>query len=147
MARPKTPVIRIKKLHEHAELPQLATSGASGFDLVAAERVQIPSGERSIVGTGIAVAIPSGYEGQVRPRSGLAARYGLTVLNTPGTIDSDYRGEVMVIMHNTGPDYHIKKGDRIAQLVIQKVPKVKFEVVEELDETDRGDGGLGSTGK
>lgn len=147
MGRPKTPVVRIKKLYDHAEMPRLATEGASGFDLVASERAEIPTGERTVVGTGIAVAIPQGYEGQVRPRSGLAARYGVTVLNSPGTIDSDYRGELMVILHNTGPDFAVKKGDRIAQLVIQKVPAVKFETVEELDETERGEGGLGSTGR
>ena len=147
MARPKTPVVKIKLLTETATFPESATSGSAGFDLAAAEKMHLPSQERTVVGTGLALEIPPGYEGQVRPRSGNAARLGLTVLNTPGTVDSDYRGEVKVILYNTGPDHTVEVGDRIAQLVIKRVPKVKFEQAEDLSDTERGSGGLGSTGK
>ena len=147
MARPKIPVVKIKKLHEDAVVPDLATLGSAGFDLVATEKVLCAPNNRYVVGTGLAMAIPPGWEGQVRPRSGLAFKQGLTVLNAPGTIDADYRGEVKVIIYNTGPVHEIQPGDRIAQLLIKKVPKVKFEEVDELDETERGSGGFGSTGR
>lgn len=145
--RPKTPVVRVKKLSDAAVVPQLATLDSAGFDLTSIEDVVLGPGSRVVVDTGIALEIPKGYEGQVRPRSGLAGRYGLTVLNAPGTIDADYRGPIKVILHNTGPLYEVKTGDRIAQLIIQRVPKVKFEAADDLSETERGDGGFGSTGR
>lgn len=126
--------------------PKYMTEGASGMDLVANEDVVIEPHTWALVGTGLYLEIPEGYEGQIRPRSGLALKYGLTVLNTPGTIDSDYRGEVKVILVNFGNDVvTINKGDRIAQLVFAKVEKVKL--VPELGSsfTVRGDGGFGST--
>lgn len=145
--RPKTPVIKVKKLQEEAKIPEMATLEAAGFDLAAYGDYVIPSNDRMMIKTGIALEIPPGYEGQVRPRSGLAFKQGVTVLNAPGTIDADYRGEVGVILFNTGPELLIKHGDRVAQLLIQKVPKVKFELAEELSDTDRGAGGFGSTGR
>lgn len=141
-------ILKIKVLDENATIPKQATSGSAGFDLCAAEEVEILTRSRAVVTTGIALEIPPGYEGQVRPRSGLAARNGVTVLNSPGTIDSDYRGPVKVILYNTGPLFKVSVGDRIAQLVLSKVPKlVRFETVKELSDTERGEGGLGSTGK
>ena len=145
--RPKTPIVLVKRLADNAVVPKVATLSSAGFDLSSVERVELSTGSRVVVDTGISLEIPRGFEGQVRPRSGLAFKYGLTVLNAPGTIDSDYRGPVKVILYNTGPDYVVEPGDRIAQLVIQRVPKVKFEMTEELSETERGDGGLGSTGR
>lgn len=147
MGRPATPVVKLKKLDPAAQIPDPATIDSAGFDLTAIEQVVIPARSRMIVGTGLALAIPPGWEGQVRPRSGLAFKQGLTVLNSPGTIDADYRGEVKVILYNTGPDYTVEPGDRIAQLLIKKVPKVKFAEVEELDDTERGEGGFGSSGR
>jgi dUTP pyrophosphatase len=127
--------------------PARATAGAAGADLVAAEDVTIPPGGVHAVATGIALAIPEGYEGQVRPRSGLALKHGVTVLNAPGTIDADYRGEVKVILINHGPEpFRVSRGDRIAQLVIAAVTPARFERVDVLPETDRGQGGFGSTG-
>jgi len=141
-------VLKIKKLQEDAVIPAQATSGAAGFDLCAVEDVAIATGQRAVVNTGIALEIPPGYEGQVRPRSGLAARCGVTVLNSPGTIDSDYRGPVKVILYNTGPLFQVEKGQRIAQLVLNQVPKrVRFEEVEDLSDTERGESGFGSTGE
>lgn len=151
--------IRFKKLHPDAVIPKYATPGASGFDLVALEDVYISPGETRLIKTGLSVAVPAGYELQVRPRSGLSLKTLLRVANSPGTVDSDYRGEVCVIMTNSGQkadvfgnghidNYEtIKKGDRIAQGVICPVLQVEIEVVESLDETDRGAGGFGSTGK
>lgn len=128
-------------------LPTQATAGAAGADLVAAEDAVIAPGGVHAVATGIALAIPEGYEGQVRPRSGLALKHGVTVLNAPGTIDADYRGEVKVILINHGPEpFRVARGDRIAQLVIAAVAPAHFERVEILPETSRGDGGFGSTG-
>ena len=130
-------------------LPEHSTKGASGFDLRAKTDAPIIlyHGESCLVQTGIKLAIPEGYEGQVRPRSGLAIHWGITVVNTPGTIDSDYRGEIGVILINHGKvPFTIENGDRIAQLVIQEVPTVAFELVEDLSDTSRGDGGFGSTG-
>jgi len=143
-------ILKIKTLNENAVIPEQATSGAAGFDLCSAEEgiIRIATGQRAVIDTGIALEIPHGYEGQVRPRSGLAARNGITVLNSPGTIDSDYRGAVKVILYNTGPTFEVNKGDRIAQLVISKVPKlIRFQKVKTLSDTERGEGGLGSTGK
>ncbi len=131
------------------EPPSRASTDAAGFDLRAAvddPRVLGP-GERTVIPTGITIAIPSGFEGQVRPRSGLAAKHGVTILNSPGTIDSDYRGELGVILINHGQEpFTIRRGDRIAQLVIAAVAPCELEPAEELDATGRGSGGFGSSG-
>ena len=128
-------------------LPSYASSGAAGLDVVAAEDLTLVPGGRHAVATGFAIAIPEGYEVQVRPRSGLALKHGITCLNTPGTIDADYRGEVKVILANLGSEpFEVVRGDRIAQLVPAPVLKARFIEVEELDETVRGGGGFGSTG-
>lgn len=132
---------------EGLSLPAYATSGAAGMDVVSAEDVTIAPGGRHAVATGLSVAIPHGYEIQVRPRSGLALKHGITVPNTPGTIDSDYRGEVKVILINHGAEpFAILRGDRVAQLVLAPVTRGGWVEVEELDETARGEGGFGSTG-
>ncbi|MCB2067029.1 MAG: dUTP diphosphatase [Erythrobacter sp.] len=141
--------VEIKRLpHGHGlDLPVYATSGAAGMDVVSAENVTLRPGARLAVATGFAVAIPAGYEIQVRPRSGLALKHGITVPNTPGTIDSDYRGELKVIMINHSQDnFPIQRGDRIAQLVVSPVTQGLWREVDELDETARGAGGFGSTG-
>jgi dUTP pyrophosphatase len=142
--------IKLRRL-PHGEglpLPAYATEHAAGLDVVAAESLTLAPGGRHAVATGFAVAIPHGYEIQVRPRSGLAFKHGLTVLNTPGTIDSDYRGEVKVILANLGDDpFEIVRGERIAQLVPALVQRAAFAEVEDLDETTRGAGGFGSTGR
>jgi dUTP pyrophosphatase len=128
-------------------LPARATAGAAGADLVSAEETTIAPGQVHAVATGIAIAIPEGYEAQVRPRSGLALKHGVTVLNAPGTIDADYRGEVKVILINHGSvPFRIARGDRIAQLVVAPVTATRFERVEALTDTARGSGGFGSTG-
>jgi dUTP pyrophosphatase len=140
--------VKVKILNQDAKLPQYQTEEAAGFDLHSVDEKTIKAGERDVVKTGLAVALPKGYELQVRPRSGLALKNGITVLNTPGTVDSDYRGELMVILLNTSKeDFVIKKGDRIAQAVIKEILQADFSVVEELDSTERGSGGFGSTGK
>ena len=126
--------------------PAYATAGAAGADLVAAEDASIAPGAVHAVATGIALAIPEGFEGQVRPRSGLALKHSVTVLNAPGTIDADYRGEVKVILINHGAEpFRIARGDRIAQLVVAPVSTARFERVEVLPDTARGQGGFGST--
>ena len=128
-------------------LPAYATDGAAGMDVVSAEDVTIRPGERHAVATGLSMAIPPGYEIQVRPRSGLALKHGITVPNTPGTIDSDYRGELKAILINHGSEpFAIHRGDRVAQLVLAPVTRAVWNEVEELDETARGSGGFGSTG-
>ena len=128
-------------------LPSYATAGAAGMDVLAAEDVTIAPGARHAVATGLALAIPAGYEIQVRPRSGLALKHGITVPNTPGTIDSDYRGELKVILINHGTEpFAIARGDRVAQLVLAPVVLAAWDEVTELDETGRGAGGFGSTG-
>ena len=141
--------VQIKRL-PHGEglpVPSYATSGAAGMDVVAAEDVTLQSGQRFAVPTGFALAIPDGYEIQVRPRSGLAFKHGITVPNTPGTIDSDYRGELLILLINHGVrEFEIKRGDRIAQLVLAPVLQAVWDEVDELDETERGAGGFGSTG-
>jgi dUTP pyrophosphatase len=141
--------VRIKRL-PHGEglaLPAYATPGAAGMDVLAAEDVALAPGARHAVATGFSVAIPEGYEIQVRPRSGLALKHGITVPNTPGTIDSDYRGELKVIMINHGAEaFAIHRGDRVAQLVLAPVTQAAWDEVAELDETSRGAGGFGSTG-
>ena len=140
--------VNIKRLDESIELPTYAYEGDAGLDLRAAEDVLIKPFERCLVSTGIAIALPDGFAGFVQPRSGLAIKQGLTVLNTPGLIDAHYRGELKVIAINLDPNtpVQIKRGDRIAQLVIQEVPCVTLTEVSVLDETDRGAGGFGSSG-
>jgi dUTP pyrophosphatase len=129
-------------------LPSYATPGAAGMDVVAAESLRLAPGARHAVATGFAIAIPPGYEVQVRPRSGLALNHGITCLNTPGTIDEDYRGEVKVILANLGDQpFEIVTGERIAQLVPMPVQRARFREVEDLDATARGSGGFGSTGR
>jgi len=131
-------------------LPSKATSGASGFDLRAAvdEPLVLAPGKRAMVPTGIRLAIPEGYEGQVRPRSGLAIKHGIAMVNAPGTIDADYRGELAVILINLGEEpFEIRRGERIAQLVFAAVAPVTLQQVEALSETTRGEGGFGSSGK
>lgn len=141
--------VQVKRL-PHGEglpLPAYATSGAAGMDVVSAEDVTLPSLGRHAVATGLALAIPEGYEVQVRPRSGLALKHGITLPNTPGTIDSDYRGELKVILLNLGTEaFEIKRGDRIAQLILAPVQIGRMVEVNELDETVRGANGFGSTG-
>jgi dUTP pyrophosphatase len=133
---------------EGLPLPARATDHAAGLDVVAAEDVTLAPGQRHAVATGFAIAIPHGHEVQVRPRSGLALKHGITCLNTPGTIDSDYRGEVKVILANLGAEpFHVRRGERIAQLVPAPVLRAEFREVEALSETDRGTGGFGSTGR
>jgi len=135
----------------HAEglpLPAYATPGAAGMDLFAACALEIPAGGRALVPTGLAIALPDGFEMQLRPRSGLALKHGVTVLNAPGTVDSDYRGEVGVILLNTGAEpFAIARGDRIAQAVFAPVTRAEWEEVVVLPETRRGVGGFGSTGR
>ncbi len=142
--------IALKRL-AHGEglpLPAYGSDHAAGLDVVAAESLTLPPGARHAVATGFAIAIPHGYEVQVRPRSGLALKHGISVLNTPGTIDSDYRGEVKVILANLGADpFDIVRGERIAQLVPAPVQHARFEEVTELDATARGTDGFGSTGR
>lgn len=141
--------VRIKRLPhgEGLDLPAYATDGAAGMDVLAAEDVMLAPGGRHAVATGLALAIPDGYEIQVRPRSGLALKHGISLPNTPGTIDSDYRGELKVIMINLGAaDFAIARGDRIAQLVLAPVVRAAWEEVADLDDTARGQGGFGSTG-
>jgi dUTP pyrophosphatase len=141
--------IRLKRL-PHGEglpLPAYATAHAAGMDIVSAEELVLAPGARHAVATGFAIAIPEGYEVQVRPRSGLALKHGITCLNTPGTIDADYRGEVKVILANLGTEpFPIGRGDRIAQLVPAQVQRACLDEVDSLDETERGTGGFGSTG-
>ena len=141
--------VEVKRL-AHGEglaLPAYATSGSAGMDVVSAEDVTIAPGARHAVATGLSVAIPQGCEIQVRPRSGLAFKHGITVPNTPGTIDSDYRGELKVLLINHGSeDFAIARGDRVAQLVLAPVVQAAWSEVDELDATQRGAGGFGSTG-
>ncbi len=144
--------IKVKRVRENPReipLPRYMTPSSSGMDLCAAisEEVVLRSGERKLIPTGIAVSIPKGYEGQVRPRSGLALRNGVTLVNTPGTIDADYRGEIGVLLINLGSQpFTVKRGDRIAQFVISPVCHAALEWAEELDDTARSDGGFGHTG-
>lgn len=146
-------MIRVNfKLADGAKAPAYATEGAAGMDLHAhfegsLHSVLVPVCGRALVKTGVSIELPKGYEAQVRPRSGLAAKYGVTVLNAPGTIDEDYRGEIGVILVNHGDeDFWVHKGDRIAQLVIAKVERANFVVIEDLSQTERGAGGFGHTG-
>ncbi|AKH42678.1 dUTP pyrophosphatase [Altererythrobacter atlanticus] len=141
--------VQIKRLPhgEGLDMPRYATAGAAGMDVLSAEDVTLAPGARHPVATGFALAIPDGYEIQVRPRSGLALKHGITLPNTPGTIDSDYRGELKIILINLGSeDFSIERGDRIAQLVLAPVTQAWWEEVAELDDTARGESGFGSTG-
>lgn len=146
--RPRGPEILLRRLDPHLPAPSYALPGDAGADVVTAVDVELAPGQRAVVPTGIALAVPDGYAAFVHPRSGLAARHGLTVVNAPGTIDSGYRGEVMVILQNT--DTHqplqLRRGDRIAQLVVQRVERASFREVALLPDSTRGVGGHGSTG-
>jgi len=139
--------LQVKKIHANAKVPAYAHDGDSGMDLFSVEEVELMPGETKVVKTGLQVSMPKGFEAQVRPKSGLAAKFGVTVLNTPGTVDSGYRGEIMVILANLGKDaYKVEKGKKIAQMVIARVEEAEVEEVEALDETARNTGGFGSTG-
>lgn len=141
--------VQIMKLEHGKDLPLPAyeTAGAAGLDLRAAEATRIGPGARCLMPTGIAIALPQGFEAQVRPRSGLAVKHGITVLNSPGTIDCDYRGEIKVPLINLGTDeFVISRGDRIAQMVVAPVSRISLDVAETLDDTARGTGGFGSSG-
>ena len=144
-------LVKIKRMPgcEDVPLPRKMSASASGFDLYAAvkEPVVIRPGERALVPTGFAIAMPDGLEAQIRPRSGLALKHGVTCLNSPGTIDSDYRGEIKVLLINLGQEpFTVERNERIAQMVFQAVPQVVLEPVPELDDTERGAGGFGHTG-
>ncbi|MBI5142542.1 MAG: dUTP diphosphatase [Nitrospirae bacterium] len=140
--------VRWKRLHDGAILPQYQTGGAAGFDLHSAESGDLPPGAFRMFDTGWSVAVPAGFEMQVRPRSGLAAKHGVTVLNSPGTIDSDYRGPLKVILVNHGKElFRVTAGDRIAQGIIAAVTRASFRESDSLDETARGENGFGSTGR
>lgn len=143
-------MLKVKIINKsNNELPKYETPGSAGLDLRAnlVDNVIIPVGKRALVPTGLFMQLPDGYEAQVRPRSGLATKFGITVLNSPGTIDADYRGEIAVNLINLGDeDFEISNGDRIAQMVINKIEQISFESVTFLDETERGTGGHGSTG-
>ena len=141
--------VPIKRLDADLPLPKYAQPGDAGCDLLAAEQTVLePSGGRGLISTGIAIALPEGYAAFIQPRSGLALKHGVTCLNTPGLIDSGYRGELKVLLVNTDPKepFEVNRGERIAQLVIQKVEQAEFTITEDLSETERGDGGFGSTG-
>jgi dUTP pyrophosphatase len=137
----------IRKLREDAVVPSRAYAGDAGLDLAACERVELPPGERALVGTGLAVAIPDGHAGFVQPRSGLAVKHGITIVNTPGLVDSGYRGELKVILHNTDAreTFVVEPGMRIAQLVVVEIPGVDPVEVEELPDSERGARGFGSS--
>lgn len=146
----QTPRVAVRRLAHAAELPPptYMSEAAAGADLCAAHALQLAPGERSLVPTGFAIELPIGFEAQVRPRSGLALRSGITCLNAPGTIDADYRGEICVLLINHGREsVEIARGERIAQLVVAPVARASFELVDELGESVRGEGGFGSTGR
>jgi dUTP pyrophosphatase len=150
----RNPLVRVQVL-PHGEglpLPEYQTAHAAGMDLIAAlgkgETMSLPAGERALIPTGLIMELPAGYEAQVRPRSGLALKHGVTLLNSPGTIDADYRGEIKVLLINLGPDaFTIERGARIAQMVIQPIAQATLEVVAKLNDSARGSGGFGSTGQ
>lgn len=142
--------VEIKRLSNGKDLPLPAyeTAGAAGMDLRAAENVTLKPGARHLVATGLSIALPAGFEAQVRPRSGLAVKYGVTVLNAPGTIDCDYRGEIKVPLINHGAeDFVVARGDRVAQMVVAAVSRITWTEVDDLAPTTRGDGGFGSSGR
>ena len=145
--------VKVKLLPlEHAvglQLPTYATEQSAGMDLSAAleEAIELGAGERALIPTGLSIALPPGYEAQIRPRSGLAIKHGVTVLNSPGTVDADYRGEIKVVLINHGKEpFTIERGMRIAQMVVEKYETVGWEVVDSLEKSERGEGGFGSTG-
>lgn len=139
--------LRFKRIHPDATLPSYAHASDAGMDVRSVEDVTVPAKGRVLVHTGLVMLLPPMFEAQVRPRSGLALKHGITVLNTPGTIDAGYRGEVGVILANFGDsDFEVKKGDKIAQIVVAPVLQARIEEADEIDETDRGSGGFGSTG-
>jgi len=141
--------IKIKKLEDYAKIPKYMTNDSSGMDLYAciSDSIVIKPMERKLIPTGISISLPTGYEAQIRPRSGLAIKHGITILNTPGTIDADYRGEIKIILINlSNKNFIVENGDRIAQMIINKVEKAEFHLVSELDTSSRGAGGFGSTG-
>jgi dUTP pyrophosphatase len=140
--------IRIRKLHENAVTPHYAHEGDAGMDLYASEDCILAPGERRLIPVGFQVEMPEGYELQIRPKSGLALKHGITVLNTPGTVDSCYRGEVGVILHNaSGRDFEVRTGEKVAQAVVARVETAIVEEAGDLSETERGKGGFGSTGR
>jgi dUTP pyrophosphatase len=150
-ARMPDPIVSVQRLAHGADLPlpAYATAQSAGLDLMAAvaSDVTLAPGARQLIPTGLAIALPAGFEAQVRPRSGLALKHGITVLNSPGTIDADYRGEVQVLLINHGSHpFVIRRGDRIAQMVVAPVTQIAWNIVDRLDETERGSGGYGSTG-
>lgn len=149
MSEPGLPVeVLLRRLDPDVPVPHYAHPGDAGADLVTTQDVRIGAGERVVVGTGLAIALPNGYAAFVHPRSGLAARHGLGIVNAPGTIDAGYRGEIRVVLVNHDPDkaVELRRGDRIAQLVIQRVERARFVVVDTLPGSSRGEGGYGSTG-
>lgn len=140
--------LKFVKLSEEAVIPEYKTSGAAGMDVSSIEEVLLRPFERKIIKTGLSVEIPEGYEIQIRPRSGLSIKNGITLINCVGTIDSDYRGEIGIPLVNLSRSYYtIQKGERVAQLVVNKVEQAQIQIVEKLSETERGDGGFGSTGR
>ena len=144
----KVKIARVNQSAEDNPLPEYATQGSSGMDIRAAEWMTVKPGETVLVPSGFSIELPAGYEAQVRPRSGLAIKYNVGILNSPGTIDSDYRGELKIILTNFGKqEFVINKGDRIAQLVIAPVVRASWEEVTSVNETERGAGGFGHTGK
>ncbi|CUU05574.1 deoxyuridine 5'-triphosphate nucleotidohydrolase [Candidatus Kryptobacter tengchongensis] len=148
MEKIKVKIIRLRQNYD-LPLPRYATEGSAGMDLYADldDEITIKPGEIVLIPTGIAIELPPGYEAQIRPRSGLAINHGITLLNTPGTIDSDYRGEIKIILINLGKkNFTVKRGDRIAQMIISKYAKVEWEETTELNSTKRGSGGFGHTG-
>lgn len=140
--------VPIKILSRDAQIPHMAYNGDAGVDLRSVERIVLKPQERAMVATGLAIALPEGYAGFILPRSGLAAKHGISIVNAPGLVDSNYRGELKVILLNTDPDnsFTIEIGDRIAQLIVMPVPTINFEQVEELTESQRGESGFGSSG-
>lgn len=143
-----TPSLKTKRLHPNAKLPTRASPGSAGLDLYAVEDVWLPGHRSKMVATGIAIELPTGHEGQIRPRSGLASKHQITVCNSPGTIDSDFRAEIKVILINHSDEqYQIHAGDRIAQLVIAPVTMADVIEVDALSDTERGQGGFGSSGR
>lgn len=144
----KTPICKLVRIDNHASLPVMATQLAAGYDLTSIEAVCLEPLQRRLIHTGIRASIPPGYHMEIRPRSGLAFKHGVTVLNAPGTIDADYRGEIMVLLINLGDTpYRIEVGDRIAQIVMMRHCPFKFAWSHHIDETDRGSNGFGSSGK
>ncbi len=140
--------VKIHKLDARVKIPEYATGNSAGVDLRSMIDCVIESGERALIPTGIKIALPENYEAQIRPRSGLALKHGIVIPNTPGTIDADYRGEICVIVMNLGREkFEIKSGDRIAQMIFAPVVRAEFLEVDSLDETERGSGGFGSTGR